>query len=331
MADSDRTRSTDQARAAVLHQGRQCVGIIKRGSSRDSQGGRRAGRRPLAVAASASFAAHGLGLRRSSTARFDTQLEFDGHGIARPRPGPAARRVQRGVRAAGRRRTNGPGRCNSPGTVRRSRAASDTSGSAWAIDDDRGSVRRTRPHRRSILHGNGCVAPRVPGALLRACRAHGGGTAARQPRTRPCARGLFAARHRVWVLRGPLLEHGPEHAASPSSPDLSLEDVFLSRGQLDEKRTQAHEWERLPKGDGEDAPFEHSTAWAAQMGARLAAGLEARAASHTEPNASGVRKSSLLCGAAGRDPRLDSRWRFASGNCPGAGTLPDLGCHAGSR
>ena len=36
---------------------------------------------------------------------------------------------------------------------------------------------------------------------------------------------------------------------SPSSPDLSLEDVFLSRGQLDEKRTQAHEWERLPKGE----------------------------------------------------------------------------------
>ena len=80
---------------------------------------------------------------------------------------------------------------------------------------------------------------------------------------------------------------------SPSSPDLSLEDVFLSRGQLDEKRTQAHEWERLPKGDGEDAPFEHSTEWAAQMATRLAAGLEARAASHTEPNASGVRKSSF--------------------------------------
>ena len=77
----------------------------------------------------------------------------------------------------------------------------------------------------------------------------------------------------------------------PSSlPVLSLEDVFLSRGQLDEKRTQAHEWERLPKGDGEDAPFEQSTAWAAQMAARLAAGLEARASSPTEPNASGVRR-----------------------------------------
>ena len=38
---------------------------------------------------------------------------------------------------------------------------------------------------------------------------------------------------------------------SPSSPDLSLEDVFISRGRLEEKRTQAHEWERLPKGEGE--------------------------------------------------------------------------------
>ena len=80
---------------------------------------------------------------------------------------------------------------------------------------------------------------------------------------------------------------------SPSSSGLSLEDIFLSRGRLDEKRAQAHEWERLPKGDGEDAPFEHSTGWGAQMGARLVAGLEARAASPTEPNASGVRKSSL--------------------------------------
>ena len=36
---------------------------------------------------------------------------------------------------------------------------------------------------------------------------------ARQPCVRPCARRLFASRHRVWVLRGPLLQHGPEHAA----------------------------------------------------------------------------------------------------------------------
>jgi hypothetical protein len=80
---------------------------------------------------------------------------------------------------------------------------------------------------------------------------------------------------------------------SPSAPYLSLEDVFLGHGRLEEKRTQAHEWERLPKGDGEDAAFEYSTGWAVQMGARLTAGLEARAASPTEPDASTFRKSYL--------------------------------------
>ena len=193
MADSDRTRSADQAREAVLHQGRQRVGIVRRGSSRDSQGGRRAGRRPLAVAASAPFVAHGLGLRRSSTARSDTQLEFDGHGIARPRPGPVAGRVQRGVRAAGQRRTAGPGRCDPPGAVRRSRAASDTSGSARAIDHDRRSLRRTRPHGRSILHGNGrgriASAWRATASLSRARRRRCCKTAAHSTlRTRPIRR-----------------------------------------------------------------------------------------------------------------------------------------------
>ena len=83
MADSDRARSAHQAREAVLHQCRERLGIIRRGPPRDSQGGRRAGRRPLAIAASTPFATDGLGVRRSSTARPDTQLEFDGHGLAR--------------------------------------------------------------------------------------------------------------------------------------------------------------------------------------------------------------------------------------------------------
>ena len=80
---------------------------------------------------------------------------------------------------------------------------------------------------------------------------------------------------------------------SPAAPDLSLEDVFLSRGRLDEKQVQAREWERLPKGDGERAPFEHSSAWAAQMYGRLTAALEARAARPADPNASGVRSARL--------------------------------------
>jgi hypothetical protein len=80
---------------------------------------------------------------------------------------------------------------------------------------------------------------------------------------------------------------------SPSSPELSLEDMFISHGRLEDKRTQAHEWERLPKREGEPDPFEHSIGWAAQMYARLAGALEARAARPAEPNASRFRKACL--------------------------------------
>ena len=73
---------------------------------------------------------------------------------------------------------------------------------------------------------------------------------------------------------------------SPSSADLSLEDMFISRGRLEQKRAQAQEWQRLPKGEGERDPFEHSTEWAGQMFARLLRALEARAAHPSEPNAS---------------------------------------------
>ena len=75
------------------------------------------------------------------------------------------------------------------------------------------------------------------------------------------------------------------------------------------------------KGDGEDAPFEHSTVWAADMGARLAAGLEARAASHTEPNASSVRKSSFY--VVPRDVALDS---IAEGAFPAGIVLAQEHC-----
>jgi hypothetical protein len=80
---------------------------------------------------------------------------------------------------------------------------------------------------------------------------------------------------------------------SLSSRNLSLEDMFNSGERLEEKQTQAHEWERLPKREGEPNPFEHSTEWAAQMYARLAGALEARAARPAEPNASRFRKSCL--------------------------------------
>ena len=74
------------------------------------------------------------------------------------------------------------------------------------------------------------------------------------------------------------------HASS--SAGLSLEDTFISLGQLEQKRAQAQEWQRLPKAEGERDAFEYSTEWAAAMFARMVSGLEARAARPTEPNAS---------------------------------------------
>ncbi|MEO5742687.1 MAG: hypothetical protein ABIS29_19035, partial [Vicinamibacterales bacterium] len=80
---------------------------------------------------------------------------------------------------------------------------------------------------------------------------------------------------------------------SPSSPLLSLEDMFISGDRLEEKRARAHDWEHLPKGEGERDPFEHSTEWATQMFARMAAALDARAARPAEPNASRFAKACL--------------------------------------
>jgi hypothetical protein len=73
---------------------------------------------------------------------------------------------------------------------------------------------------------------------------------------------------------------------SSSSTDLSLEDVFISRDRLEQKQAQAEEWQRLPKGEGERDPFEHSREWAGQMFTRLLKALDARAARPTVLNAS---------------------------------------------
>jgi hypothetical protein len=80
---------------------------------------------------------------------------------------------------------------------------------------------------------------------------------------------------------------------SSSSTDLSLEDLFVSRERLEEKLMQAQEWQRLPKGEGERDPFEHSTEWAGQMFARLVTGLNARTARPTALNASSTPDATL--------------------------------------
>lgn len=97
---------------------------------------------------------------------------------------------------------------------------------------------------------------------------------------------------------------------SPASSDLSLEDMFISSDRLEEKRARAFEWERLPTGEGERVPFEYSTEWAAQMYARLAGALEARASRPGEPNASRFPPSRLYVVPRGAKVESDS---------PGAG------------
>jgi hypothetical protein len=80
---------------------------------------------------------------------------------------------------------------------------------------------------------------------------------------------------------------------SAGSPNLSIEDMFASIDRLDEKGLRAREWERLPKGEAERNPFEHSTGFAAQIFTRMAAALDARRASGNKLNASEFATSCL--------------------------------------
>lgn len=102
---------------------------------------------------------------------------------------------------------------------------------------------------------------------------------------------------------------------SSASAHLSLEDLFDSSYRLEEKRALAHEWERLPKSEGERNPFEHSTEFAMQIFGRLSAALDARAARPNEPNASTFEKSRLY--VVPRGVALDS----LSGNVVPAGIV----------
>jgi hypothetical protein len=108
-----------------------------------------------------------------------------------------------------------------------------------------------------------------------------------------------------------------------SAPALSVEDVFLSRERLEEKRAQADEWERLPKRQGEPNPFEHSLEWAGHMYARLTRALDARAIRPTEPNASGVRKSCLYLVPRGASIDSLSDGLSATAQSAKAGALPN--------
>jgi hypothetical protein len=73
---------------------------------------------------------------------------------------------------------------------------------------------------------------------------------------------------------------------SQPSFGLSLEDVFVSRGHLDDKLAQARGWAALPRGEGERAHFDHSMERAEQSFARLMQALDDRASHPTRANAS---------------------------------------------
>jgi hypothetical protein len=67
---------------------------------------------------------------------------------------------------------------------------------------------------------------------------------------------------------------------------LSLEDVFISGGQVTDKLTRSRGWQRLPRRAGENEHFDYSTEIADQTLTWLLTALEARATRPHEANAS---------------------------------------------
>jgi hypothetical protein len=70
--------------------------------------------------------------------------------------------------------------------------------------------------------------------------------------------------------------------------DVSLEDIFISRGNLDPVRARALGWEQLPRREDEREHFDHSIEWAELIFKRLTDALRARASHEAAPNASNV-------------------------------------------
>jgi hypothetical protein len=87
---------------------------------------------------------------------------------------------------------------------------------------------------------------------------------------------------------------------NPAS-DLSLEDMFVSRGRLDEKLARARHWGALPLRPGERAHFDHSTEAAAQSHAKVTAALAARARHPARANASERRDAKVFVTPAPSD------------------------------
>ena len=99
----------------------------------------------------------------------------------------------------------------------------------------------------------------------------------------------------------------------PSHPSrgITLEDVFNSRGRLDDTLARAVGWARLPRRSGEQAHFDHSPEYGAENAARLITALEAR-----------VRAGSNLNGSHVPDGRLFVVPRSASSASSSARAVP---------
>ena len=75
---------------------------------------------------------------------------------------------------------------------------------------------------------------------------------------------------------------------------LTLEDMFVSRGSLENKRARAEGWKMLPQREGEREHFEHCADWAAQMFARTTSALRSRVEHKERANASDVANAQLF-------------------------------------
>ena len=76
--------------------------------------------------------------------------------------------------------------------------------------------------------------------------------------------------------------------------DLTLEDLFVSRVNLENKLTRVQGWQRPPAREVEREVFEHSREWASQVFQRTLAALHLRAAHPADSNASNVSSARMF-------------------------------------
>ena len=118
------------------------------------------------------------------------------------------------------------------------------------------------------------------------------------------ARGVYSPQGITYGFSAEILSNmAIDMLVSQPSLGLSLEDMFRSRGRLDDALARAVGWVRLPRRVGEREHFDHSAQHAAESQARLTRALETRAHGGRAPNASTVRAGRLVVVPAPASPR----------------------------